>query len=333
VDSYDSIKRFCRKNLFQPAGYTVFKAVLFILTVLIAVGMTKTIKKSYAEGFCRLTEDNKIEIFSKFMKLEPSAYPQKMAKFLRNAELPDRMFNNFSAGSFLIYNFSPERKVFIDGRTELYGKTFFNEYLLAYNGDEGFFDKIFREYNLQGLIFGYTREEEPAGIIRVAYERGFRCVYFARDGIIFVSDDFLSNNKQLHPFAIDFKDYPLPRIGEAKDLKLASFSSKGLYNQAAVFYLLGFYDKARHILNEIIEVYPNNHKAYYLLARIFYNERDYEKAFLNCRKSLIFNFKFIKAKRLLAKMYIETGSPQDALELIKDSGITVQDLKEICHGL
>ncbi|MBD3264383.1 MAG: hypothetical protein GF375_04695 [Candidatus Omnitrophica bacterium] len=333
VDSYSSLKKICRQYLFRPAGYTALKAVLFLLTLALAFNMIQSIRKAYAEGFWHISEENKIEISSRTMGLEPSVYPRQMGEFIRKTDLPPRMFNNFNIGSYLIYKFFPERKVFIDGRTEVYGSNFFRDYLLAYAGKEKFFDKIFEKYKLKGLILGYTLGEGPSGIIKVAYRKGFRCVYFGRDGIIFVSDDFLSKNSLLQSLAIDFRSYPLPRIAGIKNIILTSPSLKGVYNQAEVFYLLGFFDKARRILNEIIEIYPNNYKNYYLLAKIFYNEGNYTEVIINCRKTLIFNIKHKNAKKLLAKVYMDMGKTKEALELIKNTGITIEDLKESCDGL
>ena len=53
-----------------------------------------------------------------FWGYQGGKYPEQMKRFMENAALPERMFNSFNIGSYLIGNFYPQRKVFVDGRTE-----------------------------------------------------------------------------------------------------------------------------------------------------------------------------------------------------------------------
>ncbi len=48
-----------------------------------------------------------------------------------------RMLNDYDLGGYLIYRLWPERKVFIDGRADLYGDRFLKAYLTTYYGGEG----------------------------------------------------------------------------------------------------------------------------------------------------------------------------------------------------
>ena len=52
------------------------------------------------------------------------AFPVGPADWVRKFNPPGEMYNNFGAGGYLIYRLYPERKVFWDGRLEVYDKIF-----------------------------------------------------------------------------------------------------------------------------------------------------------------------------------------------------------------
>ena len=63
--------------------------------------------------------------------LIPKTYPVDAVKFLKEKGFAGkRLFNDYAWGGYVLWNDVP---VFIDGRTELYGRAIFGEYLTAYN--------------------------------------------------------------------------------------------------------------------------------------------------------------------------------------------------------
>lgn len=55
--------------------------------------------------------------------------PVQAADFVLKNDLRGKMFNVYSFGGYLIHRLYPERRVFIDGRADLYGDAFMDEYL------------------------------------------------------------------------------------------------------------------------------------------------------------------------------------------------------------
>ncbi|TET36198.1 MAG: hypothetical protein E3J72_09350 [Planctomycetota bacterium] len=60
------------------------------------------------------------------------AYPEKAASWVKENNIPGIMFNNFDTGNYLIYRFfgwpkNAPKKVFIDGRTEVYGHHYYGD--------------------------------------------------------------------------------------------------------------------------------------------------------------------------------------------------------------
>jgi len=68
---------------------------------------------------------NTYELKSMLWGISEQRYPQNAVKFLLDNNFPERMFNDFNSGAYLIGKAYPKRRVFIDGRTELYGPDFF----------------------------------------------------------------------------------------------------------------------------------------------------------------------------------------------------------------
>jgi len=67
---------------------------------------------------------------------DPSTFPVAAVTEGRRAKLEGRMFNNFIWGGYLLQAW-PEQRVFIDGGTDHYGDTLFNQYIQVWNLEPG----------------------------------------------------------------------------------------------------------------------------------------------------------------------------------------------------
>jgi hypothetical protein len=70
--------------------------------------------------------------------------PAAAADFVIANRIGGNMFNGYGDGGYLIYRLGPERKVFIDGRVDVYGDTFFKDYNDIYFGTAGWKEKFDR---------------------------------------------------------------------------------------------------------------------------------------------------------------------------------------------
>src|SRR5262249_32474426 len=61
----------------------------------------------------------------------PGDMPVAGARFIQEHHLPDPVFNFQPWGGYLIHEWYPERRVFIDGRMDMYGKAVVDDYLNA----------------------------------------------------------------------------------------------------------------------------------------------------------------------------------------------------------
>jgi hypothetical protein len=63
---------------------------------------------------------------------EQFRFPARATSFLDTQKLPAPLFNSYDFGGYLIWRLYPRYRVYIDGRTDLYGHAFFDEFLQVY---------------------------------------------------------------------------------------------------------------------------------------------------------------------------------------------------------
>ncbi len=84
-------------------------------------------------------------------RFDPSFYPVGAVNWLKANPQPGEMFNHFDWGGYLIFNLWPEKRVFIDSQTDVYGENFTRKYeqVITMQGD---WQKILAEYEVQWAL-------------------------------------------------------------------------------------------------------------------------------------------------------------------------------------
>jgi hypothetical protein len=84
-------------------------------------------------------------------RFDPSFYPVEAVNWLKANPQPGTMFNHFDWGGYLIFNLWPEKRVFIDSQTDVYGENFTRKYeqVITLTGD---WQGILAEYDVQWAI-------------------------------------------------------------------------------------------------------------------------------------------------------------------------------------
>ena len=170
---------------------------------------------------------------SEYGQIALRSYPIKAADFLAQEGIKGAFYNDFNSGSYLIGRLSPHIKVFIDGRTELYGAKYFKEYQDIVGGDYEAFQKAADQYQLTGAFLNSIRVPASRHLIKSLYDDPeWRLVYFDYDASIFLRDIPL-NQPWTSQFEIDFLNWQPPKFDILKmGLQLAapfSTNSKGVW--------------------------------------------------------------------------------------------------------
>jgi hypothetical protein len=122
-------------------------------------------------------------------RLDPAVWPVELLPELRRCEREhpsgSRVFNDYVLGGFLIY-FTPDLKVFIDDRCEVYGDAWLERFAYAVKSDPGLMDEWLEQYHIEYALvisgsgfdrhlanrsdWSLVRQTRPASL----YRRDFR---------------------------------------------------------------------------------------------------------------------------------------------------------------
>lgn len=110
--------------------------------------------------------------------------PIKATRFVLESGLQGRMFNTYHYGGYLIKQLYPQQKVFIDGRSELYGPEFMRAYRITESGGEGW-DATIDKYSID-----YAIVRSETAIRQLLLARGdFHLVYQDEHTSVVVRDE------------------------------------------------------------------------------------------------------------------------------------------------
>jgi hypothetical protein len=80
-----------------------------------------------------------------------NGYPQDAARYVLRNYTDARVFNSYNYGGFLIYAWYPHQMVFVDGRADVYGAEFLNDYSKVTRLREGW-DQILDRYAIDLVL-------------------------------------------------------------------------------------------------------------------------------------------------------------------------------------
>lgn len=112
--------------------------------------------------------------------VEAEKFPARAVEFLRGHEESERTFNEYGWGGYIIWKLYPERRVFVDGRADVYGDALFEKYLGAVGGGRGWRATL-AEYDVRAVM---VKPDAPLASL-LADDAGWRKVYEDEQAVIF----------------------------------------------------------------------------------------------------------------------------------------------------
>jgi tetratricopeptide (TPR) repeat protein len=305
IDLRDMVPlRFTTEKLEQLTGCMVKIALIFFLIN----NITELARGGYYDFN---TYDRK----SQFLGVSRRSFPEGVADFLVDNKVKGAIFNDFNCGAYLVGRVSPDIKVFMDGRTEVYGAKFFKEIYqkIWEDGDKQVFDDVVARYHLKAAVIGAAFSRPSAKCLKMlADHKEWKAVYFDHDGVIFLRD--IPENAQLiRKFAIDFKAWKAP----VSDLHRMGAVKADPYREAKRAMMLehmGYLDQALEQADAALAMSPDWGDAFEIKGRIYAERKDHEKAFENFRMALLQNSGDLKLRRGLALAYVGLGEYDHALD-------------------
>jgi hypothetical protein len=115
----------------------------------------------------------------KLNRFDPAFYPVDAVNWLKANPQPGNMFNHFDWGGYLIFNLWPEKRVFIDSQTDVYGENFTRKYeqVITLQSD---WQKVLDEYDTHWAIIPPSW---PLGAM--LKEAGWREIYRDKTAVIY----------------------------------------------------------------------------------------------------------------------------------------------------
>ena len=250
---------------------------------------------------------------SEFFGVSKRVYPYKAVDFLVRHKIKANFFNDFNSGAYLIGRTYPNIKVFIDGRTEVYGASFFETYQKIWqDGNAKIFAQFERKDNITGAFLNNAHQEIPTPVLKMFHSfKNWSIVYFDDDAVIFLKqtpankpiiDKFSVNLSQWKPVPMDLFKLATKRIDPFP------FTSR-----AHMLETLGYQQGALAECQEALRVAPDYAPAYKILGKIYHDRKDYHKAFEYFRLGAMFAGGDIPMRLDLAMAYENLKEYQGAI--------------------
>ena len=250
---------------------------------------------------------------SEFFGVSKRVYPYKAVNFLVAHQIKGNFFNDFNSGAYLLGRVSPNIKVFIDGRTEVYGANFFETYQKIWNdGNTKIFADFERRDNITGAFLNNAHQQIPPGSLKMFHAfKDWSIVYLDDDAIIFLKQTPL-NKPIIDKFSID-----LPKW-KVKPMDLLKLGTKRIdpfpfTSRAYILEALGADEAALGESKEALHICPDFASAYIMLGKIYNKRKDYHKAFENYRLGALYAPGDLQARLGLAQAYEDLKDYSEAV--------------------
>jgi hypothetical protein len=92
-----------------------------------------------------------------------SYFPKQVAAFAKHKSLQGNMLNSYAIGGYLIWSLYPERKIFIDGRNEVYLPLL--KKIVESRADSRLWNKLLNDYKIEYALLNYIDELEEVTFV------------------------------------------------------------------------------------------------------------------------------------------------------------------------
>jgi len=242
---------------------------------------------------------------SEFGGVTLRSYPHMAVDFLVKNKIKGNIFNDFNSGAYLVGHCHPDLKVFIDGRTEVYGPEFFNYYRSIWEKDvPDKFQEMLDKYKITVALLNSVNQAIPSHALKLLYEnKDWEPVYFDYDAVIFLKN-IPAYQEVIAQSRVDFENWEpvqmdLYRLGA---FKVAPYRS---INRSHTLMDIEQYEAAIGELEEARKIDPKYSATYEMLGMIYSKLKNYQKAFENYRIAAVLTRGRIKTRMNLARAYYD----------------------------
>ncbi|MBZ0165531.1 MAG: tetratricopeptide repeat protein, partial [Candidatus Omnitrophica bacterium] len=259
---------------------------------------------------------------SEFGGIAQRSYPVKAGNFIVENQIKANIFNDFNSGAYLIGRTFPNIKVFMDGRTELYGGEFFKEYIKIWqDGNPEVFEAMVERYNLTGAFLNSSREDIPEKILSyLDKNEDWIPVYFDHDGVFFLRN-VPQHREMIERYAIDFENWQ-PPFTDLLRMGIAVAEPYEHNFRAFTLESMGYDEAALREAKAALRIKPNYSDPLKLIGKIFAKGKQFRSAFEAFRHASLYDPGNKKLRYNLALSYLDMAEFEGAIQQYQDIHMT-----------
>jgi hypothetical protein len=114
--------------------------------------------------------------------------PARMVEFLDRHDIRGRVLNDMGIGAYLIFSRWPRERVFIDGRTPVYGDAFFKEYTEAFKNSINFEELVAKYAPDYIVLAGFSGWDQRSFHSFLWRHPEWHLVYAKKHGFVYLRD-------------------------------------------------------------------------------------------------------------------------------------------------
>ena len=198
-------------------------------------------------------------------------FPKKAIEYIKNNNLSGNVFNDAHIGGYFMWHCYPERKVFFDGRMEVYGEELMAEYKSVIDNPEVFWQNIENKYKIDYVLLHPLSIHSQNLIKYLFLNKMWKLAYFDESGIIYTKK---SNKIKPYLKEANFNNY-------SRNEKILSYLSF-----ANFFYFIGEYKTAKTLYIELLKLDSDSVETYINLGFTFLMMNDLDNAGKSYRRAI-----------------------------------------------
>lgn len=256
------------------------------------------------------------KIYAFGLGLKDRVFPVKAVEFLTENGIRGNMYNSIGYGGYLGWKFFPGKKVYIDGRWEIYEQAFILDTLEARTNPD-VWDGIVEAHDIDWVILEYSRDYSgKERMNHLAVNPRWALVYWDRVAMVY-SKRGSRNEELIKRFGYE---YIRPNYYNPSYLDKVFTSKRGV-------------EGALRELNRNISINPDNEESHMALAYIYYRLGMRDKEMKEMETALKINPRLSFVHSALGEMFLERGDIERAEDKFKDALNIDPDNKVALSGL
>ncbi len=260
-----------------------------------------------------------------------AAFPQKAVEFIKQHEIHGNMYNSYAFGGYLVWSFHPERKVFVDGRAEVYDKEFQESFISGVSINKWI--EAVNRYDINYAVIAYSAGGLDLIGKWISKDTNWVLIYWDDAARVYVRDTPVNQDiiKRfghrviVNPATFNFdllKNAINSGLSEAfemelkRDINLTPENTKVLYWLGMLYYETGRKEGAVKVWEKSIRIRPDAN-TFSSIGNVFAEKRLYTEAIDYYKKAIEADKRFAEAYYNLGNAYEAIGDRKEATESYK----------------